>query len=164
VQNVIHSKDSPRGFAVVRLLARVCDSLDIRHLVPMPAIGVNTFVFDGFGLLAHLLACRNIEHLAPLPATGISTTVFARMEHLAPMSQPSQLSGCEASLAYLPRKQNHTWRLLADYKCQAVYISGCRDCCWRVFFTNFKAEFNNFCCNLLFFENGIFCSIYISTQ
>jgi len=84
VQNVIHSKDSPRGFAVVRLLARVRDSLDIGHLVPMPAIGVNTFVFDGFGLLAHLLACRNIEHLAPLPAICISTPVFARMEHLAP--------------------------------------------------------------------------------
>jgi len=87
VQNVIHSKDSPRGFAVVRLLARVRDSLDIGHLVPMPAIGVNTFVFDGFGLLAHLLACRNIEHLASLPATFGSTTFSARMKHLAFMTQ-----------------------------------------------------------------------------
>jgi len=47
VQNVIHSKDSPRGFAVVRLLALMRDSLDIGHLVPMPAIGVITFVSDG---------------------------------------------------------------------------------------------------------------------
>ena len=47
MQNVIQSEDSPSGFAVVRLLALMRDSLDIGHLVPMPAIGVNTFVSDG---------------------------------------------------------------------------------------------------------------------
>jgi hypothetical protein len=40
------SKDLPKGLAIARLLALMRDSLDIEHLVPMPPIRVNTFVFD----------------------------------------------------------------------------------------------------------------------